>query len=374
MRARHLDGPLFDEVAGRSGKDLISIFIPTHHKGPEVAQDRIHLKSQLSEAEEGLGALGYKPRERETRLAAAWDLLDDLEFWEHQREGLAVFIDEDGSVNPVSSTSRLSPASMVMSVFMLRPLIADIHAVTAPVLALTKDAVALFSATESDVEQLDVQFPSYDNVNWFVDREKQRQQHPDHVGTERSLHGHEPSARADEDLARFLREIDAALRGLKTETPLIVLGDDHIVARFANHSGRDTVSPENSGVTAPFTIDEIRSRVTETLARMKEQLVTAARSEAVDRLGEGSATADIDDALPAAISGRIGSIVVDRESPPVWGRLDLTTLETQTHESHQPGDVDLLDRLVAWARANGGEVTPVDDPIDGRPFIATYRY
>lgn len=374
MRATRLDESVFDDLANRSGEDLISAFLPTHLTGRDVAQDRIHLKNQLSDAEETLADLGYKPRARQDRLAGARELLDDLEFWEHQSAGLAVFVDEDGAVTPVSSTKRLSPSSVVMPVFMLRPLIADIRTITAPVLALTKDAVALFEATGSDVEPMDVELPSYDDVNWFVDREKELQQHPDHVGTERSRHGHEPSSRADEDVARFLREVDSALTGYESETPLIVLGDDDIVSRFANHSERATQSPANSGITAPFGLDDVRSSIRELLAELEEKRVDAIRAEAIDRLGEGRATGDIEEALPAALSGRVGSIVIDRQSPPVWGRLDRATYDVETHESHQPGDVDLLDRLVVWARDNGASVTSTDTEIDGRPFIAIFRY
>jgi nucleotide-binding universal stress UspA family protein len=252
--------------------------------------------------------------------------------------------------------------------------VADLDSLAAPVLALTKDAVALFTADASGVFPMDVELPSYGDVNWFVDREKQRQQHPDHAGTERSRHGHEPSARADEDLARFLREVDSALSDFETKTPLIVLGDDDVVSRFSNHSERATLSPPNSGITAPFAVDEMHRIVRESLAELEEQRVDAVIAEAVDRLGEGRATAEIEEALPAAVTGRVESIVMQLGSQPVWGRLDRSTLEVEAHDSHQPGDVDLLDRLVVWARDNGASLTSADMPIDSRPFVATFRY
>lgn len=374
MRAVKLDESVFDDLALGSGEDLISTFIPTHKKGREVAQDRIHLKNQLSAVEEVLADLGHKPRERKERLATARQLLDDLEFWEHQDAGLAVFVDEDGGVTPVSSTKPLEPAALVMPVFMLRPLIADIDPVSAPVLALTKDAVALFAATGPEVATVNVDLPSYDDVNWFVDRETQRQQHPDQVGTGRNRHGHEPSSKADEDFARFLREVDSALKGFESEMPLVVLGDDDLVSRFANHSERATVSPDNSGITAPFAVEDVRRRVSPLVAQLEEERVDSALAWAIDRLGEGRATTDIHEALPAAATGRVGSIVMAREAPAVWGRLDESTQTVETHESHRPGDVDLLDRLVVWARDNAATVTSRVTAVDDSSFIATFRY
>jgi len=374
MRAERPDRGLFEELGRRSGRDLISAFIPTHEKGREVAQDPIQLKNQLSDVEDTLAGLGYKPRERDDRLAQARSLLDDREFWEHQRNGLAMFVDEDGSVVMVSSAKPLGPWFVVMPVFMLRPLVAEFHALPALVLALTRDTAALFSANGPDVEVIDLDLPSYEDVNWFVDREPQRQQHPDQVGMERNRHGHEPSSRADEDAARYLRAVDARLKGFGSDIPLIVLGDDDLVSRFTSLSEHATVNPPNSGISAPLTVDEVRRMVKGPLEKLEEERVGVARSEAIDRLGEGQATAQIGQALPAAISGRVESIVIERETPPIWGRLDLSTHEIDTHEEHQPGDTDLLDRLVVWARDAGASVTPSETPIDGRPFIATFRY
>lgn len=374
MQPISFDEPVFEGLARESGIDLISVFIPTHEKGREVAQDRIHLKNQLSEVGEKLEALGYKPRERDERLAPATALLEDREFWEHQGSGLAVFIGESGDPTAVKSTGAFDPDQFVMPVFQLRPLLAEANAVTVPVLALTKDAVAVFSVSSTTVDELDVDLPSYQDVNWFVDRETQRQQHPDLVGTQRSRHGHEPSARADEDLARFLREIDEALTDFDTETPLVVLGDDSIVAEFANHTGRPVSSPANSGIRAPFSTDEVMERTKALLDDLSRDRAEAARTAALDRLGEGRATTDVEVALPAAYTGRVEAVVSHVDADPTWGRMDLTTHELEIHESPQPGDVDLLDRLVVWSLSNGAMFTPSREAIDGRPFVATLRY
>jgi hypothetical protein len=49
-------------------------------------------------------------------------------------------------------------------------------------------------------------------------------------------------------------------------------------------------------------------------------------------------------------------------------------MEVEIHPNQEPGDVDLLDRLVVWARANGAEIISTESISDGRPFIATFRY
>lgn len=374
MKATRLDEAVFDGLAEQSGENLISVFIPTHRAGREVAQDRIHLKNQLSSADDILSDLGWKPRERSERLSKARELLDDVEFWEHQDAGLAVYIDAVGDVTTISSSRDLDASAVVMPVFSLRPLVADIQPISAPVLVLTMDEVALFTATETTVERMDVELPSYDDVNWFVDREVQRQQHPDRAGSGRNRHGHEAATRTDEDFARFLREIDSAVKGFESATPLVLLGDDDVVARFSHHSGRETVSPDNSGIGAPVSETRVREMVAGTIATMSRERVDSSIADAIDQLGVGMGAVNIDGALAAAISGRVGRLVIHRTADPVWGWLDESTLEVDVHDAKRPGDVDLLDRLVVWSRNNGAEIIASESAVDGRAFIVTFRY
>jgi hypothetical protein len=372
MRATRLDESVFDELSSTSGADLISVFLPTHKRSRDVAQDRIRLKNNLAEVDEALAGHGWKPRQRANRLAKAHALLDDLEFWEHQESGLAVYIDDEGDSRPVASGRPLSTSTWVMPVFVVRPLAADLNGLTVPVLALTQDEVALFVANEFGAEEMPAELPSYGDVNWFVDREKERQQHPDMVGTNRSRHGHEPSR--DEDLYRFLREVDSAIEGFDEETPLIVLGDDDVVSRFAHVSRRPTLSSPNGGIRAPFSPTEIAEEVSAHVADLTQRREEEARTTATEQIAVEMGTADIHEAVPAAVEGRLERLLIHRTATPVWGRLDEVAMEVEVHERQEAGDVDLLDRLVVWARGTGAEIVSTDTMIDDRPFAATFRY
>lgn len=374
MRPTRLDEALFADLAGRSGNGLISAFIPTHDKGRQVAQDRIHLKNQLSEADEDLTDLGYKPQDRKERLSAARDLLDDVEFWEHQDGGLALFIGDNGEFQAVSTSRSLAPFSIVMPVYMLRHLVGDLHDLAVPILALTRDEVSLYVASEYSVESRPDDLPSFGDVNWFVDRETQRQQHPDAAGSSRSRHGHEDASGSDEDLARFLREVDSALREFETTIPMVVLGDDDLAARFDNVSERETISPPNSGLSTPISTHDVEKRSEPVIAELVAGRRQEAIAEARDRLGMGEGSTDLEETLPEVMSGRVGKIMVHDQAEPVWGRFDESSFEVETHDRRRPGDVDLIDRLVVWAHSRGAEIVSSPDPIDGHVFAALYRY
>jgi hypothetical protein len=375
MKPNELDTDLFDRLSERRGKDLISIVIPTHQKGRDVAQDPIRLKNELSNVESQLEDLGWKPRERSDRLVQARALLDDKEFWEHQSAGLAVFVDDESQITPVSIPVNVEPASYLAQVFHLRHLVPGMGLARVPILVLTKNAVRLMYGSKFVIEQVEADLPeSFDDVNWFVDREKERQQHPDRVGAARNRHGHEPSSREDEDRNRFLRAVAEALPRDLLSGPLVVLGDDDLVERFGSVIDFETVSPRNSGVSRP----EDDSAILELAVPAMERIETARESEALkgamDRLGVGGASTSIGDALPAAVSGRVGDLVITRGISPVWGRLDATEMTVDVHDEPRPGDVDLLDRLVVESKKTGAKITTVAESIEGDSFIATHRY
>jgi hypothetical protein len=374
MRTETIDRELFDRLAGISGRDQISIYIPTHQRGREVSQDRIRLKNQLSEASEQLADRGWKPRERSDRLAAAEKLLEDREFWEHQSGGLGVFIGDDGEFTAVSISRAADSECTVMPVLLLRPLAGDLNRRIVHVLALTRGFVGLYRADISRAIRVETDLPeSFEDVNWFVDREKQRQQHPDLGGTSRSRHGHEPGAREIEDVRRFLREVDDALPD-GDGTPLVVLGDDDLVSRFEKETKRPTFSPPNSGLSGPVTDSQINDLARPAVEALEREAEESAISDAKEQIGLGNASTEIGEALADAMSGRLEKVIFHRGIEPTWGRADETTLEVSVNDERSFADVDLLDRLLVLTISNGGSVRATESPIDGRPFVGIRRY
>lgn len=374
MRPIVPDRSLFDRLADASGDDvLVSLYLPTHVRGSEIQQDAIRLKNQLAEAHGWLEEAGWSPRRRDDRLSDAGALLEDQEFWRHQSAALGVLVDGEGKTSPVALAESTESLVVVADRFHLRPLLSSLQVAILPVLVLTEGGVRLYRSSRYEAEEVQADLPrSFQDVNWFVDREKQRQQHPDMAGTERSRHGHEPSARREEDRRRFLREVAHALP--KLEGPLVVLGDDNLIARFDAEYGGEVCSPDNSGIGHVDDADEVRRSAAAVIADEER----SARQEALDRvgsaLGTGGATSETAEALKAAVEGRLGEVVLYQHASPKWGRFDPASLEVTYHERQEFGSVDLLDRLCVHALHTGANVTVVDTPVNGHPFSAIPRY
>lgn len=373
MRPTVPDRSLFERLAGTTGQILISMYVPTHVRGAETQQDSIRLKNRLAEADRRLEEAGWNSGRRADQLREARDLLEDREFWRHQSKGLGVLIDGEGKTGAVMLVEPTEALTVAADAFHVRPLLSSLQVAISPVLVLTEGAVRLYRSSRYEAEKLETDLPeSLQDVNWFVDREKQRQQHPDRAGTRRSRHGHEPSAQADDDRRRFLRQVAGALPEM--EGPLVVLGDDNLVARFAREYEGEVCSPDNSGIGDVDDADEVRRMAAAAIADEEQSFQYEALDRVGDALATGGATSEIVEALAVAVEGRLAEVVIDKHASPMWGRFDATSLEVSFHANQQLHSVDLLDRLCVHALHTGATVTAVDTPVNGQPFVALPRF
>lgn len=374
MQPEKLNRPLFDRLAGMSGENLISIYLPTHVKGADIRQDRIRLKNGISEVDTELEDAGWTPKDRGARLDPVRLLLEDGEFWQHQGRGLGVLIDDEAKTITVALRTDCVERVVVSDSFHLRPTIPSLSTVDLPMLALTKGAVRLFRASRDEISPVDVDLPeSFEDVNWFVDREPQRQRHPDMGGTKRGRHGHEGGYR-EEDLERFLRAVADALPNRDGDEPLVVLGEENLAARFAKVLEQRTVTPPHSGIDDVDDLTELHRKAVEVVESHEKSLMAESLDQAAEHLGSGTALVDLDQSLTAAISGRIGKLLLDEHAVPIWGEFDPSTLEVTHHQEWQLYDVDLLDRLAVHAIRTGAEVVVTDGPIEGHPFVTLVRF
>lgn len=369
-----LSRELFDDLASRRGEPLISVLLPAHVKGAEIAQDRIRLKNGISTADRLLEEAGWRTRDRERHLEQARDLLDDREFWEHQSQGLGVFVEEDSKVRAVALSEPVPEPVQVGEVFLLRHALQSLETITRDVLVLTMAAVRLYRADRYEINPVEADLPgSFEDVNWFVDREKQRQQHPDAAGSKRARHGHEPSDRRGEDLNRFLRAVAEALPRDQDTDPLIVLGTDNLVSRFRRIHEK-VVSPEQPGITEVDDLRQIHEKAASVIDAERRAVEQARLEAASEALGAGTAVTDLEAGLHGAVMGRFARVVLSRSTSARWGRFDETTLEMTETDAQGYGDVDLLDRLAVLALSTGAEVVTIEDAIDGHDFVGIPRF
>jgi hypothetical protein len=363
----------------------VSIYLPTHRAMPETQQDPIRFKNLLAEAGNRLAASGLGASEAKQLLEPAARLLDDLEFWRYQSDGLAVFIAPD-FFRFYTLPARFDELVVVAGRFHLKLLLrlfADEGSFY--ILALSQNQVRLFQATQQSVSEM---FPqgipeNLEEALKYDDPQRQLQFHtraPQAAGRRAAVfHGHGGGSDDDrERILRYCREIDAGLSPLlKGETaPLVLACVDYLLPIYKEAS------------TYPHLMGEAISGNPESLApaQLHEQAwqivrphFQKARDETIAKYhqlaGTGRTSADIGEVISAAVNGRVESLIV-AVGVRRWGTVDSANQVSERDEDPQPGDEDLLDRAAAETIINGGEVfalEPAEVP-GGALLAAIYRY
>lgn len=84
------------ELAAFRSSACLSMFLPTHSAGRETQQDPIRFMNLVRAGEASLlDEHRHNRRDVEALLTPVRALADDVDFWRHQSDGLAVFVAHD---------------------------------------------------------------------------------------------------------------------------------------------------------------------------------------------------------------------------------------------------------------------------------------
>jgi hypothetical protein len=162
----------------------VSIFLHTHRAGAQTQQDPIRLKNLLREAEGRLLAKGLRASEADELLTPARELLDDSVFWQHQSDGLAIFL-SPGVFRYYRLPLNFEDLVVVADLYHLKPLL---PLLTGDgqfyVLALSQNEVKLLQGTRHSVSEVELEDApeSLADTLRYDDQEKQLQSHTGTAG------------------------------------------------------------------------------------------------------------------------------------------------------------------------------------------------
>jgi Bacterial archaeo-eukaryotic release factor family 3 len=363
----------------------VSIYLPTHRAGAETRQDPIGLKNLLRQVEETLAGQGLDGAGIETLLSPVRALVDDYGFWQHQKDGLAIFRSPDLFFR-YRVDLRLPELAVVAERFHLKPLL---PCLTGDgrfyVLALSQNRARLLRATRDGIVELDPEGMPASLAEALRDRvaQKQLQTHsasPFHRGRGAAIfHGHGGGEESRKELLfAYFRRIDRGLQDLLAEerAPLIVAAVDYLypIYRRANTS-RELLAGWISGNPDDLTPQELHERA---LPLVSGHLLRA-RRKAADQYLEAwhtqRASNRPEDVLAAAHNGRVQSLFV-AVGVQLWGTFNARTREVALRDGPSPGAQDLLNLAAIQTFANGGivyAVAPAEVP-GGGPVAAVFRY
>lgn len=367
-----------------TGNGCVSIYMPTHRFTTDVQEDQIRFKNLIREAESKISEINSSRRGLPS-LEPARNLLDDRDLWQHQRDGLALFLTGD-FFRVFQLPLTFDELVVVGERFHLKPtlplLTGDGHF---HILALSQNEVRVFHCTRDTVDEIESsEWPkNLDEALKYDDPEKQLQFHTrtssPRGDRDAMYHGHGVGTDDSKDrILRFFQQVDQGLRNVigQSRAPIVLAAVDFLVPIYqeatdfpnvldrgvtGNPEGRSPkeLQSEAWGIVEPHFTREMQNH-----AREYNEL-----------LGTGKASNQIDVVVKAAYGGRVNVLFV-AVGIQVWGRFDSDTNEVTFMEPGEPESEDLLDFAAIQTILHGGTVYAVkpEEVPDGERVAATFRY
>lgn len=356
----------------------VSIFLPTHVRGAEVREGPIRLKNLIAEARNRLLAGDMKGAEADELLSPAMALVDNYRFWQHQNEGLALFLG-GGEVHehrvPLSFEERV----VVGPGFHVRPLLPLLAADGAfHVLTITADEVRLFDASRFSMVEVDLDGApeGLAEVKGRPDYENPLQAPPATrpgaapIAISKSeVLGDSPEDWRKDRLVEYVRRVASAFedRLASDAVPVVLVADAEVSGHFQKFS---SLGPLLAGVveTNPAAMED--AALHEAAYALVCPQFDAGRQEAIEHLaalhgsGDERAAVRLENIVRAAREGRVDTLLLAKGASMPEGH----GLGAEVASEGTGAGLDPLDATVVQTLQHGGSVyivRPEDLPGEG---------
>lgn len=363
----------------------VSIFMPTHRGGAESQQDQIRFKNLFREAEEGLLQRGLRSPHVNDLLKPAQKLLKDASFWQHQIDGLAVFLCQN-VFQYFRFPHRFEELVVVTDRFHLKPLLTLlIRDERFYILALSQNQVRLLQGSRFSISEVKLEGvpESLADVLKFDGPEKQLQLHTGTPGSNVArgaiFHGHGTGTDDTKDsIMQYFRQIDKGLRQIVKEeqVPLVLAGVAYLFPIYREANTHPYLVDEGvTGNPEGLSAKDLHERAWSII----EPLFQKAEREAVEKYKRFADTektsCDVRKIVPDSYHGRVDLLFV-AVGVQHWGSFDADNDMVHLHKQEQPGDADLLDFAAIQTFLHGGSVYAVKPQQipDEAPLAAVFRY
>lgn len=365
----------------------VSLFMPAHRVGTDVQQDPIRYRNLLTEAEERLIKSGMRKSDAQKYLYSARNLLNDPVFWQHQSDGLAVFISQD-ELQTFRLPLEFEELVIVGERFHVKPLFPLFSSDSRfYVLALSQNEIRLMEGTRFSVDEIEVEdIPENlaEALQWD-DPETHLQFHASEgastggAAPDTVFHGHGVAAEkeAKTNILRYFQKVNTGLKSVLAEesAPLILAGVDYLLPLYRHaNSYRHLMETGIPGNPEELSSKELHQRAWEILKPHFLQEQEAAAGRYAQLRETERASDELEKILPAAYFGRVEELFVPI-GVEVWGSFDQDSGEMRLHEDSNSSK-DLLNIAATYTFLNGGKVYAMepDELPDSTTAAAIFRY
>ncbi|MFO7824880.1 MAG: hypothetical protein R6V72_13150 [Cyclobacterium sp.] len=364
----------------------LSLYMPTYRNHPDNRQDPIRFKNLLKEMEQSL-LQKYSSDETKSFLAPLEEIAENLDFWNHSLDGLAVF-SAKGLLELVKLPVTVDELAIAADSFHTKPLRKYLQSTDRyHLLGLSRHEFALFEGNRHSLDEIELSSDIPKTIEDALGEELT----DEHItvaayggagGESNAMHhGHGGKKdQVDLDAERFFRVVAKSVEehySKPSGLPLILaaLPEHHHLFQKVNKNGAllsDGIQVNPSSI-GKEKLAEMAWKVMEPayLKNLENQAGQFCQAKA-----SGKGTDNYKELAVAAVEGRIGTLLVEADRIIAARITNLVTGNTQKKDMDNPRVDDLLDDMGELVMKMGGKVVvmpPEYMPTD-TGLAGIYRY
>jgi hypothetical protein len=374
----------------KNSNPCISIYMPAHREWNGHEQDIIRFKNLINKVERNLTERNFRLEQINNLLHPAKNLLSDRNFWNHQSDGIAVFISE-GEFNVFKLPLSFEEEAIINIRYYIKPVLKILSGEGRFfLLTLDLNKVKFYQCTRFSIREIQLPYNtplSLEEVTQFDEVEKSltgtAATSEGRAGGHSSIfHGHGVGSLDDtvhkEKILEFFHMLNKGVFSvLKDETsPLVLAGVEFLLPIYKKANSYSHLIEKGLDANPEYlSLDELHERS----RQIVEPVFTDKQRKAVSLYerfsGNGRASSNIEDVVKAAFTGRVESLFVNQKEQ-CWGKFNPENDEVKVHNNHLPESEDLLDFAATHTLLNNGAVYVVEKdkmPCD-KAVAAVYRY
>jgi len=368
----------------------ISLYMPTHRTGREQQQDPVRFKNLIAEAEKKLLEYGVNRLKVQELMRQPEKLLTDDDFWQHQSDGLAIFL-SPRYFRMYRLPSKFHELLVLGRNFHIKPLLP----LLTPngqfyILAVSLNEIRLFRCTRDTVSEMELlNVPTSMQEALYMD---QPEKHLDfHTGTKNpSISGSHPAVfhgqgtQSEEEnkknILRYFQYVDHGLNELIKDKsiPMILAGVDYLLPIYHEASGYPHLLKDGlAGNPEESNPEELLQRAWNLVTPIfgEEQKNALKQFEELYGKQSGLVSDNLETVVKAATFGKVDTLFsplgIQR-----WGHFEPKNGQVLLEEKPTLKNEDMLNFAVTQTLLNSGQVFVMqlnEIPGDGE-LAAILRY
>jgi hypothetical protein len=370
------------ELIEVKGEWCISLYMPAHPIGWEQQQNTIRLRNLLTRVRKDLSEYGLRRPDIERLLHPAEELLLDRDFWQHQSEGLAVFISNNFS-RTYRLPARFDELLVIANNFHIKPLLPLLSSDGKfYVLAINLNGIKLFLGTRDTINEVELtgMHTNMEEALWMDESERHLDMHTASSSTGKGggsaiFHGQSIRDEDKTNILRFFHYFDQELSALLKDKSILMIpaGVDYLVPLYREANTYNNLLKETLiGAPEKLNIKELHKEAWQIV----EPVFRESQDRAIEQFNElngqqsNLVTSNLNTAVKAASFGQVGTLFVPLGIQK-WGRYDPENNRVLQDLEPTPENEDLLDFAAIHTILNSGQVYAVQpDELPGNGELA----